>query len=42
MIYATGRPRMNPRVFGPHEAFHAGTVGGYACHAVAIGLALLH
>ena len=41
VVYATGKPALNPRVFGPHEAFHAGTVAGYACHAVVIGIVLL-
>jgi hemolysin III len=41
IVYATGKPALNPRVFGPHEAFHAGTVAGYACHAVVMGLVLL-
>jgi len=41
VVYALGRPALAPAVFGPHEAFHAGTVAGYACHAVAVGLVLL-
>jgi hemolysin III len=41
IVYATGRPRLSDRVFGPHEFFHACTIAAWACHAVAVGLALL-
>lgn len=40
VCYATRWPNPWPRVFGFHEFFHAGTVGGYACHAVAVWLTM--
>lgn len=40
LFYAFRWPNPWPRYFGFHEFFHLGTVAGYACHAVAIWLAL--
>lgn len=40
-FYATKKPNPWPRYFGFHEFFHTGTVLGYACHAVAIWLAVM-
>ena len=40
VFYALKRPNIAPRWFGFHELFHSLTVIGYACHAVAIYLAL--
>lgn len=34
------RPRLWPRVFGPHELFHALTLVGAGCHFAAVYLAL--
>lgn len=42
VFYATKRPNPWPRYFGFHEFFHTGTVLGYACHAVAIWLAMFN
>lgn len=33
-------PNPSPRWFGFHEIFHAGTVIGYTCHAIAVALAV--
>lgn len=41
VFYATKRPNISPRWFGFHELFHAFTVGGFACHAVAVFMAVL-
>ncbi len=38
--YGAKRPRLNPRVFGYHEVFHALTLVGAGCHFAAIYLAL--
>ncbi|WP_353065171.1 PAQR family membrane homeostasis protein TrhA [Arcanobacterium hippocoleae] len=40
LFYAFRWPNPWPQYFGFHEFFHLGTVAGYACHAVAIWLAL--
>ncbi|MDO5701076.1 MAG: hemolysin III family protein [Bowdeniella nasicola] len=40
VVYATRWPDPSPRWFGFHEIFHLCTVGGYACHAIAVFLAL--
>lgn len=40
LCYAFRWPNPWPKYFGFHEFFHLGTVAGYACHAVAIWLAL--
>ena len=40
LFYALRWPNPWPRYFGFHEFFHSGTVAGFACHAVAIWLAL--
>jgi hemolysin III len=41
VVYGTKRPNPSPRWFGFHEIFHTGTLLGYACHAVAVGIAAL-
>lgn len=41
VFYAIKKPNPWPRYFGFHEFFHTGTVLGYACHAVAIWLAVM-
>ena len=40
LAYGTRRPRLNPRLFGFHEVFHACTIAAAICHGVAIGLAV--
>ena len=40
VIYGAKRPRLNPRVFGYHELFHALTLVGAGLHFAAIYLAL--
>ncbi|MFC5370670.1 PAQR family membrane homeostasis protein TrhA [Arcanobacterium bovis] len=40
ICYAFRWPNPWPLHFGFHEFFHLGTVAGYACHAVAVWLAL--
>lgn len=40
IVYAAKRPNPSPRWFGFHEIFHAGTVGGFVCHYIAICLAI--
>ena len=39
-FYGTQRPKLNPRVFGYHELFHACTILGAGCHFVALYFAL--
>ena len=39
--YAARWPNPWPRTFGHHELFHAATVAGAACHAVAVWLVVL-
>jgi hemolysin III len=39
LVYGLKRPNPSPRWFGFHEIFHVGTVGGWACHYVAVLLA---
>ncbi len=39
-FYGAKRPKLNPRVFGYHELFHACTIVGAGCHFAAIALAL--
>lgn len=39
LIYGLKRPNPSPRWFGFHELFHVGTVIGYTCHAIAVGIA---
>ncbi|WP_309080427.1 hemolysin III family protein [Zhihengliuella sp.] len=41
VFYALKRPDLHPDWFGFHELFHACTVVGFACHYVAIALAVL-
>lgn len=38
VVYARKRPDPSPAWFGFHEIFHAGTVGGFVSHYVAISL----
>ena len=40
LVYALRRPDPWPDTFGYHELFHVGTIVGYACHYVAIALAV--
>ncbi|MBN2622128.1 MAG: hemolysin III family protein [Acidimicrobiales bacterium] len=40
VVYALRRPDPMPAVFGYHEIFHAGTIVGFACHYLAVVLAL--
>jgi len=40
VIYGAKRPRLNPRVFGYHELFHAFTLVGAGLHFAAIYIAL--
>ena len=40
VVYALRRPDPVPLVFGYHEVFHACTLVGYACHWVAVALAV--
>ena len=40
VAYAARRPRLNPRVFGYHELFHAGTILGAGLHFAALAVAL--
>jgi hemolysin III len=39
LVYGLKRPNPSPRWFGFHEIFHAGTMLGYVCHGIAIGIA---
>lgn len=41
VIYALKRPDFSPRWFGFHELFHAFTIAAFACHYVAVALAVL-
>ena len=41
IVYATKRPDPSPTWFGFHEIFHAFTVAAWACHCVAVYLAVL-
>ncbi len=36
--YARKRPNPSPSWFGFHEIFHAGTIGGFVCHYIAISV----
>ncbi|HEY5820576.1 MAG TPA: hemolysin III family protein [Propionibacteriaceae bacterium] len=38
VVYGRKRPNPSPRWFGYHEIFHAGTVGGFVCHYIAISM----
>jgi hemolysin III len=40
VVYALRRPDPVPAVFGYHEVFHSCTLVGYACHYVAVVLAI--
>lgn len=40
VAYGTKWPNPSPRWFGFHEIFHIGTLIGYSCHAVAVGIAM--
>jgi hemolysin III len=39
LVYGLKRPNPSPHWFGFHEIFHAGTVIGATCHAIAVGIA---
>jgi hemolysin III len=39
VAYTLKRPNPSPKNFGFHEIFHAGTVVGWTCHAIAIAFA---
>lgn len=39
LVYGLKRPNPSPRWFGFHEIFHVGTMIGYVCHAIAVGIA---
>jgi hemolysin III len=41
ILYAAGWPNPWPRTLGHHELFHAATVAGATCHAVAIWLVVI-
>ncbi len=41
VFYALKRPNIHVEWFGFHELFHAFTVGGFACHYIAIMIAML-
>ena len=41
IVYARRSPDPWPRVFGFHEIFHAFTVAAWACHCIAVYLAVL-
>ena len=41
VFYALKRPNLHREWFGFHELFHAFTVAGFACHYIAIMLAVL-
>jgi hemolysin III len=41
IILALRRPNPNPRVFGYHEVWHSLTLGGSACHYLAVLLVVL-
>ena len=36
LVYATGRPRLRPGVFGAHALWHLLVIGGSACHVWAV------
>jgi hemolysin III len=38
VVYARKRPNPSPAWFGYHEIFHVGTIAGFVCHYVAIGM----
>ncbi|MDO4258393.1 MAG: hemolysin III family protein [Actinomycetaceae bacterium] len=42
VIYALKKPNPWPTWFGFHEIFHLFTVGAWACHCVAVYMAVLH
>jgi len=39
LVYGLKRPNPSPHWFGFHEIFHACTVIGATCHAIAVGIA---
>jgi hemolysin III len=39
-VYALERPDPAPATFGYHEIFHTGTIIGFACHYIAVALAV--
>ena len=38
VVYGRKRPNPSPRWFGFHEIFHAGTIGGFVCHYIAVSM----
>jgi hemolysin III len=38
VVYGRRRPNPSPRWFGFHEIFHAGTIGGFVCHYIAVSM----
>jgi hemolysin III len=40
LVYALERPDPAPATFGYHEVFHTCTLVGFACHYVAVVLAV--
>ena len=42
VVYGTKKPDPSPAWFGFHEIFHAFTVAAWACHCVAVYLAVLN
>lgn len=41
VVYGLKRPNPSPAWFGFHEIFHAATLAGFACHFVAVALAVI-
>jgi hemolysin III len=41
LVYALKRPDPSPAWFGFHEIFHACTVAGFACHFIAVAIAVI-
>lgn len=41
VVYGLKRPNPSPAWFGFHEIFHAATIAGFACHFVAVAIAVV-
>lgn len=41
VCFALHKPNPWPKVFGYHELFHLGTIGGYVCHVIALFMVVL-
>ncbi|UVY85719.1 hemolysin III family protein [Brachybacterium sp. NBEC-018] len=41
VVYGLKRPNPSPAWFGFHEIFHAATLAGFACHFVAVAIAVV-